>query len=218
MSLIGLHRDIGPNLTGLDVHGSAQAYRAHGWVGGSLSALRNFAEPLLERLAGETGESAFLSVMTPGFEVKYVAKAVSSHLVRYDAPLRGTREAYCSSSGLAIVAWLPTDEQEMFLATVRFERLTPATPTDPAMVRTLLGQARIAGYAELRDARVVGASGVSAPILDGRQRPIAALSLVAPSSRFDSARRLMRERVAEGARELSARITLPLRASDVKAA
>ena len=88
-------------VAGYEMNGT---YRAHGWVGGSLSALRNFAEPLLERLAGETGESAFLSVMTPGFEVKYVAKAISPHLVRYDAPLRGTREAYCSSRMLRSTA------------------------------------------------------------------------------------------------------------------
>ena len=41
----------------------------------------------MERLVADTGESAFLGVATPSFEIRYVAKVVSANPLRYDVEL-----------------------------------------------------------------------------------------------------------------------------------
>ena len=173
------------------------------WVGGSLPRLIKAAEPAMRRMADDSGESAFLSLMTPSGELKYVAKAVSPNVVRYDAPLTKTRQAYCTSSGVILLAYLDAEELEEFFAKVKLERKTPNTITDRKTLMAMLDRARRQGYAEVCDGHTQGASGVSAPIFDGRKRPVAALTLVAPTARFMKSRVALRGHVVSVAAELS---------------
>ena len=71
----------------------ARDLKRNGWVGGSLPRLIKAAEPAMRRMADSSGESAFLSLMVPSGELKYVAKSISPNVVRYDAPLTNTRPA-----------------------------------------------------------------------------------------------------------------------------
>jgi len=181
-------------------------YREDGWVGGALSRVLRFAEPMMQALAQKTGESAFLSVLAPNFEMKYISKAVSPNVVRYDAPLASLRPAYCVSSGIAILAWLREAEIERFFKTVKLVPVTEHSPEDESTIRALLEKARRLGYAELSNSNVPGASGVSAPVVDPTGHPLAALTLVGPTERFMKARVDLRNQVAEAAQELSRRI------------
>ena len=177
--------------------------RRGNWVGGSLSRLVKTANPAMRRLADESGESAFLSLMTASGELKYVAKAVSSHVVRYDAPLSNSRPAYCTSSGLILLAYLDSSELEEFFSKVSLERITPNTVTDRKELMLMLEKARRQGFAELCDGHVMGASGVSALVFNGSEKPAAALTLVAPTARFLKSRVFLRQKVIAFAAELS---------------
>lgn len=188
------------------------------WVGGALPRLVKVAEPTMQRLAEASGESAFLNVLLPNGELKYVAKAVSSNVVRYDAPLTSTRPAYCTSSGLLLLAHLDPAELDDYFARVKLERQTPETATDRRALLALLQRARRQGYAELRDAHVQGATGVAAPVFDCGDRPVAALSLAAPTVRFAKRRATLRHHVVAAAGDLSRQLRPRTSATDRRTA
>lgn len=173
------------------------------WIGGLRGRLLHVARPVMRRMADDSGESAFLSVLQGEAQVRYLAKEVSTHEVRYDASLEPLRPAHATSSGLAILAFSSADVQTAFFAGRHFEAVTPATVIDPAALRKTLAQVRRDGFAEIRDANVVGASGVSAPVLDTEGRVIAALNLGAPTWRYDEVRSTLIELVRREAARLT---------------
>lgn len=174
-----------------------------GWIGGTMARLGRLAKPVMEKAAEVTGESAFLGVLVHDWHVQYVAKAVSKNEVRYDADLDYPRPAYCTSLGLAIIAHRSVDDIERFLRHGGFEHITPQTITDPVVLKRALQKARRDGYAEIRDGRVAGASGVSAPILGPDGEAVAGINLAAPSWRYSKIRPLLAQHVVSSARALT---------------
>ena len=174
-----------------------------GWIGGTVARLGQLAKTVMESAAEVTGESAFLGVLTRDWHVQYVSKAVSKNDVRYDADLEYLRPAYCTSLGLAIIAHRPAEDIERFLRHGGFKHITPQTITDPVALRRPLQKARREGYAEIRDARVTGASGVSAPVFGPDGEVIAGINLAAPSWRYSKIRPLLTANVISSARELT---------------
>lgn len=173
-------------------HGEAYALPNElrgGWVGGTSSRLLALAAPVMKRMAAESGESAFVGVMTGGGKVRYVAKEVSQKEVRYDASLVHLRPAYCTSIGLVILAHTPEGQVARWLRPDLLLPVTPRTETNPEKIQQLLRKARSDGYVEVRDANVEGASGVSAPIFGSQGGVIAGLNLGAPSSRYEKTRK-----------------------------
>lgn len=160
-----------------------------GWVGGNCSRLLALATPVMKRMAEESGESAFVGVMTGSGKIRYVAKEVSPKEVRYDASLAHLRPAYCTSIGLVILAHSPERQVARWLEPSLLVPVTPRTETNPERIQLLLRKARSDGYVEVRDANVEGASGVSAPIFGSQGEVVAGLNLGAPTSRYDKTRR-----------------------------
>jgi DNA-binding IclR family transcriptional regulator len=159
-----------------------------GWVGGIRSRLLGIVAPVMQKMPEESGESAFVGMLTGGGKIQYLAKAVSPKEVRYDASLAHLRPVYCTSMGLVILAHMPDHEVARWLKPSLLVPVTPRTETDPAKIRQLLDQARKDGYVEVRDTNVEGASGVSAPIFGPGGEVIAGLNLGAPSSRYENTR------------------------------
>lgn len=181
----------------------AASVRSGELIGGPFARLTRLAEPVMQRMAERSGESAFLGVLTGDWQVRYVAKAVSSNQVRYDADLAHLRPAYCTSIGLAILAHRHAADIETFLRRVPLKRITPQTITDRAALRRVIEKAQRDGYAEVRDGHVSGASGVSAPIFAPDATAIAALNLGAPSVRYGKVRARLITIVLSGAQELT---------------
>ena len=184
------------------------ALRGVGWVGGQLARLIRVARPVMRRIADASGESTFLGVLTPESMVRYVAKEVSSNEVRYDATLSHLRPVHCTSIGLVIVAFKPEAEGDALLRALLLKKITPYTVTDRAQLRTMLARIRAQGYAEVRNANVNGASGVSAPIFGPNAEVLAGLNLGSPSSRYAKARTRMIREVDEAAGQLSRQLSL----------
>jgi len=159
-----------------------------GWVGGIRARLLGVARPRMQRAAEASGESAFIGMMTSDGQVQFLAKAVSSREVRYDASLEHLRPAHCTSIGLAMLAHLSEEDVARRLEPSLLVAATPHTVTDPGKVRQMLRTARRVGYVEVRDAHVEGASGVSAPVFGPGGEVIAGLNLAAPSSRYSQCR------------------------------
>lgn len=174
-----------------------------GWVGGLRVRLIRMAEPAMKRMADESGESAFIGVLLKDGSVQYLSKVASANEVRYDASLAPLRAAHATSIGLIILAHLPEHLLSPLLEPSRLHELTPSTVTDPGAIRKILATAKRNGFAEVQDANVEGASGVSAPIFGLNGEVVAALNLGAPSWRYKRARNRMTSIVRREAAVLS---------------
>ncbi len=180
-----------------------------GWVGGIRTRLLGVAKVRMQRMVRESGESAFIGMMTSRGRVQFLAKAVSPREVRYDAALDHLRPAHSTSIGLVILAHMPENEAERWLKPSLLVAVTPHSVTDPQKIRQTLRATRKAGYVEVRDANVEGASGVSAPVFGPSGEVLAGLNLAAPSSRYAQCR----EALIRIVRKEAAAITKALRTS-----
>ena len=180
-----------------------------GWVGGIRTRLLGITTPILATLAQKSRESAFVGVLTGNGQIQYLAKAVSPQEVRYDASLEHPRLIHATSMGLAIMAYSSERDVARWLQPARLTRITPHTETDPTRIQTQLAQIRNDGYAEVKNANVEGASGVSAPIFGANGLPVAALNVGAPTWRYEQ----QREQLIDLVREEAARITQLLAAA-----
>lgn len=79
-------------------------------------------------------------------------------------------EAYCSGIGKVLLAHLPAEEREAYLATGPFPALTGNTITDPASLRKELDDVRVQGFACDDEEIAEGLTCIAMPIrcLDGR--------------------------------------------------
>ena len=176
--------------------------RSGGWVGGLRARLVALVEPVLQRIAHDCGESAFLATLA-GNQIQYVAKSISPHEVRFDASLSQLRPVYCTSTGLVILAHLEPAVADGILRRTKITKVTPNTVTDRNAIDRMIERARQMGYAEMRNANLLGASGVAAPIFGPRGEVLAALSIGAPTSRYGKIRRRLAETVVAEAAALS---------------
>lgn len=157
---------------------------ADGWVGGFYPRLVSVARPVMANLVNRVGESVFLGVLMPDWQVQYLAKVVSPKEVRYDAEISTRRPAHCTSTGKVLLAFRTETDLADFLARAPLRRFTNRTITSPTAFRAELARIRRNGYAVNVDERVAGASGVAAPIFDRAGKVVAALNISAPTSRF----------------------------------
>jgi DNA-binding IclR family transcriptional regulator len=95
---------------------------------------------------------------------------------------------HCTALGKAVLAFLPTPSVETIVATHGQPRRTPRTIVTWVALERELERVRRRGYAlddvEMED----GVRCVGAPVFDYRGRPVAALSVSAPTSRMSLAR------------------------------
>jgi DNA-binding IclR family transcriptional regulator len=110
-----------------------------------MAILVDAARPLLRRLARETRATAHLGV----FENDMISYVVKEHGggARLFTREGGQLEAYCSAIGKVLLAHLPDEEREAYLASGPFVALTSRTITDPAVIRETLSQVRSRGFA-----------------------------------------------------------------------
>jgi DNA-binding IclR family transcriptional regulator len=162
----------------------------------SYADLVKIARPYLEELTAKTGEAATLAVEVGGV-------AVSVYMVNAPRPLR--REVAvgriigdtANANGKIFAAFKSKEELADLLAQPR-TRLTPSTIIEPQKLEEELERVRREGVAFDNEERNVGTCAVGAPVRDQLGKVIAAVSLVAPTGRFQAADR---QRYAEAIRE-----------------
>jgi len=145
--------------------------------------LKSAAHPLMTELMEKTGESVFLGVLTPEYQVLLIHKVLGPQVIRYDADVGQTIPAYCTASGRILLAHLPPVSLARFLRTAR-RQLTERTVTQRGRLLRELEKIRQAGVAFNFGERVAGAAGISAPLYSGSGRVIAELGLAGPTPRL----------------------------------
>jgi IclR family pca regulon transcriptional regulator len=145
-------------------------------------SLPEVAEPHLEALAAEVNESSSVSVLD-GQDVVYVARVPTSRIMTVVISV-GTRfPAYATSMGKVLLAGLPDDELEVYLAAVRLEPLASRTVTSVAALRGELARVRAQGWALVNQELEDGLRAVAAPIRDRTGKVVAAVNVSAHASR-----------------------------------
>jgi DNA-binding IclR family transcriptional regulator len=131
------------------------------------------AHPLLRALAEACDETASLAVPRH-LRLVYVDQVQAPHVMAADWLGRAT-PLHATSTGKALLAWLPDDELAAALP-VRLPRFTDTTITTRAALRAELASVRGRGFAVSRGELEPALWGVSAPVLDGG-RPVAVVSV-----------------------------------------
>jgi DNA-binding IclR family transcriptional regulator len=179
----------------------AGSYRGGGWVGGITGALVRAGHPIMDKLVADTGESAYLGMATPSFEIRYVAKVVSANPLRYDVELESLRPAHSTSIGQVLLASLSSEALDDYIRHHDLKRAVGRPAISERTLRRTLAQARADGYVTIADSHVAGTSGAAAPVVVA-DRTVAGLAIIAPTPRFEAARNRIVPRVVAAAREL----------------
>ena len=152
-------------------------------------AMVRAARVVLQRLAGQARETAALAVVRGGV-LTYVAEATADTVVA--AGWQGRQVAvHATSTGKVLLAYSHPAELRVLLRLPRGGRLpryTPATITSLATLEKELALTRDRGYAVCRGEFESTAWGVSAPVLDLAERPVAIVSVWGPSERLTESR------------------------------
>jgi len=145
--------------------------------------IRDRAHSHLEKLLYEVDETVHLCALDAG-EVLYLDKMEPSRSVRMASRIGRRNPAHCTSVGKAIMAFLPESETDDILRQHGLKRLTPKTITTPAELKAELNIIRDRGYSIDNEENEEGVRCIGAAILDHSGRPIAAISVSAPSFRL----------------------------------
>lgn len=171
----------------------------------SSSDLASIASVELRRLRDLTGETAYLAVQQ-GYHVLALGRFESAHPQRSKATLGALKPMHCTSQGKSILAHLTEAQVDMFLKQ-DLHAFTHRTITDPRQLKANLAIIRARGFAIDDEEIVLGTRCVGAPILDFDNRPVAAISVAAPTYRMnpDRAEQLGHE-IADIARRISSQL------------
>ena len=163
------------------------------------------AQPHVERISEETGETVHVAVLQ-GDVVVTLLKREGRHAVRVDTGALGAVDAaHATALGKAMLAWLPEHEIRRIVAARGMPRFTPNTITEPDALIEDLRLVRRHSHAVEREEHQPGVTGVGAAIRDHLGAVVGAISVSAPTLRAGEAHLArMRDSVMAAARALSA--------------
>jgi DNA-binding IclR family transcriptional regulator len=177
--------------------------------GASLLPLSKAALPVLERTRRDCGETAVLGIYDSSRrEMMFTHSLESENRLRYVLELNAWVPVYAGATGLAIMAFLPDEEQEAIIADTHLAPLTHRTIQDPEVLREQLRTIRERGYAFTYGERVEGAVGFAAPVFDAQRRVVGDIIVTMPEFRFENhhSEQEIGELVVRGARDVTERI------------
>jgi DNA-binding IclR family transcriptional regulator len=143
--------------------------------------LRAVARPELERLAEGTRETASLELLSGG-EMLVIDEIAGGHLMSGVPDLGSRWPLHASSTGLAVLAFLPEADATRLLPRV-LPPITESTVTSRVALRAELACVRERGYSIADETLEVGLVAIAAPVFDHDGRAIAALSIAGPKLR-----------------------------------
>lgn len=158
-----------------------------GWAYLSSLDLWEIAEPLMEDLVQETGESCSAATLDLPDAV-YVARVPTRRIMSITLTVGTRLPAFATSMGRVLLADLPPAELDAFLAGTTLEPFTPLTVTDPERLRSALAEVRRQGWALVDQELELGLRSVAVPLRGAGGRVVAALNVSAAASRVPTER------------------------------
>ncbi|WP_020205667.1 MULTISPECIES: IclR family transcriptional regulator [Cupriavidus] len=141
------------------------------------------ANPFLSELTKVTTETSCLT--EPDLlDMVYIARFVSAHFVPVHMPIGSRIPMYCTASGRAYLSALPEDDALAAIGRAQRIAHTVHTRTQVDDILAVLREARQRGYAVNCEELFLGDMTIAAPVIGGNGRPLGAVHVVAPTSRW----------------------------------
>jgi IclR family transcriptional regulator, pca regulon regulatory protein len=154
---------------------------AHAYLTGHL-LIEQATQPLVD-LNQACGESVSLSE-PDGTDMVYIARFPSRKRFFIHMPVGRRLPMYASGAGRAYLSTLPRGDVQRILRRSNLRSYTPMTLTDPKQILRQVDAAREAGYAWTAQEYYRGDLTIAAPVLAADGRPVAAINISAPTSRW----------------------------------
>jgi DNA-binding IclR family transcriptional regulator len=145
--------------------------------------LPEVARPLMTALRDRFNETTHLGVLSHG-EVVHVEVVSSTHPVKMAAQVGEHTFCHCSALGKVLLAWDEADVVEKIAREHGLPAFAPATITSLGALRLELRRVRARGFALDDEESAAGVRCVAAPVRDGSDRVVSALSLSSPAARL----------------------------------
>ena len=159
------------------------------------------------------GESVSLSE-PDGLDMVFIARFPSHKRFFIHMPVGRRLPMYCTAAGRAYLSALPPEEAREIIERSNYRKFTAHTVTDPKRVLELVVSARELGYGWAREECYRGDLTIGAPIVGEHGRPVAAVGISGPTSRWnlDDLRARLAPLLIESARAASSGVATLRRA------
>ncbi|MCC4310423.1 helix-turn-helix domain-containing protein [Alcanivorax marinus] len=139
----------------------------------------------LQDITAELGESSSLAVLD-GEDVVYLIRSAARHRLMAINLSVGTRlPAAYTSMGRVLLARLPEEELNSYLARVRLEAFTDASIVDKDALRSEVDQVRARGYSIVDQELDPGLRSVAVPVSAGNGELLGAINVSTNAARVD---------------------------------
>jgi DNA-binding IclR family transcriptional regulator len=156
-----------------------EVFVSYAWRGGAEADLVSIAQPVLEQLGEQTGETVNLGVSRDGGLVEQIAQVDSKYLIGGTNWVGMAVPLHCAALGKVLLAFGAAE-----LPAGRLEQRTDRTITSRAALAAELAAVRDRGYAVTIEELEPGLVAVAAPIFSGGPGAVGALSVSGPASRL----------------------------------
>ncbi|HWV55493.1 IclR family transcriptional regulator [Pseudorhodoplanes sp.] len=151
--------------------------------------IASIAQPIIDLVAKRVQETTSVSVLR-GNEVERVATANAiQRPLRYWMTVGERMPLHATSAGKAIMAFLPAKDRNEIISSLPLSKTTSKTIGSIAALKSELKRTAEEKVAYSNEEFELGVFGISVPILDAKQRPVASLGVVFPSVRDTAAHR-----------------------------
>jgi IclR family transcriptional regulator, pca regulon regulatory protein len=140
------------------------------------NTLATSAQPILERMSAALRESFSVATLD-GEDIVYIARTQVSRVMAVDLHIGSRLPAYCTSMGRVLLAYLPTEQLEQYLAKATLTPHTTRTITTVEKLRLALRNVRRNGYALVDQEYEVGLRSLAVPVYASSGRVVATLNL-----------------------------------------
>jgi IclR family pca regulon transcriptional regulator len=134
------------------------------------------AQPILERMSAALRESFSVATLD-GEDIVYIARTQVNRVMAVDLHIGSRLPAYCTSMGRVLLAYLPTEQLEQYLAKAALTPHTTRTITSVEKLRLALRNVRRNGYALVDQEYEVGLRSLAVPVYATSGRVVATLNL-----------------------------------------
>lgn len=192
-----------------DRYAMNDTFRMHGfgWGGHQHARLIAAAQPLMESLSQEVGETVLIGVAQAG-HVTTLAKVVARQDLRYDVDLARPCPFYCTAMGRVLTAFAPEGRRAAMLQASPRDKVTDRTVTDLDALQAIIVQVRAEGVAVVEEEWVLGGTGIAVPVFHADGSTLAALDIGCVTTRFQA----KREGIIAALRAAGRRLSLALSA------
>ncbi len=143
----------------------------------SASPIVVLSQPILDRLGEMLREGCSLATLDDD-EIVYLARSATSRVMSPFLNVGRRLPAYCTSIGRVMLAHLPPDELDRYLAALRPIPYTEHTTTDVGELRTILAKVRESGFAYASQQMELRLCTLAVPVHDTSGQVVAGINVI----------------------------------------